>query len=107
MTTTYTDPVSCELQTAASPIDGSTNRPIAQDLGGREVQKICPVDSIGSGNQMPVVVSSADMYPNIVASAYVDPAVYPPTEPPMYDPSLLASTRTQFTADDYDPYAGM
>ena len=104
MTTTYTDPVSCELQTAASPLDGTTNRPIAQDLAGREVQKICPVDSIG-GNQ-PVAVSSADMYPNIVASNDIEQDGNPQTQM-AYDPSLLASSRTQFTTDDYDPYAGM
>lgn len=43
MTTTYTDPNSCEVRTAASPLDGTTNRPVAQDLQGRQVQRVCPV----------------------------------------------------------------
>jgi len=59
MTTTYTDPSTCELTTAASPLDGSTNRPIAQDLGGREVQKICPVEQIG---ESPVPIAYAEEF---------------------------------------------
>lgn len=57
MTTTYTDPNTCEVTTAASPLDGSTNRPTAQDLGGREVQKICPVEQIG---ESPVPMAYAE-----------------------------------------------
>jgi len=52
MTQQYTDPTTCEITTAASPIDGTTNRPVVQDLDGRKVTRICPVDNIvdpGSG----------------------------------------------------------
>ena len=133
MTTTYTDPSTCELQTAASPIDGSTNRPIAQDIGGREVQKVCPVDSVGS--KTPMIVSSADMNPNMIASSFVETNAYPSADTTYdqgyynqeynqefgqgyeqgydqsyeqgYDQSYHYSGRTHFTADDYDPYAGM
>lgn len=44
LTTTYTDPATCEVKSAASPLDGSTNRPVAQDLSGREITRICPAE---------------------------------------------------------------
>ena len=58
MTTTYTDPNSCEVQTAASPLDGSTNRPVAQDNSDRKVQRICPVGSLAPGLQQQVPLGS-------------------------------------------------
>jgi carbonic anhydrase len=44
-TTKYVDPKTCELDPSASPFDGTTNRPTAQDNYGRRVIRICPVDA--------------------------------------------------------------
>lgn len=38
----YVDSDTCELATIASPLDGTTSRPV-QPLNGRTVQRICPV----------------------------------------------------------------
>ena len=43
-TTEYRNPQTCELDPSASAFDGTTNRPVAQDLGGRKVLRICPVN---------------------------------------------------------------
>jgi hypothetical protein len=98
MTTTYTDPKTCEIQTAASPFDGTTNRPVAQDLSGRQVQRICPTPEGAAPAAQ--VVSSIDSSP-ILAEAI------PATGEGQQAPTLLASTVTRQMADDYDPYAGL
>lgn len=40
----YQDPKTCEIDPSASAFDGTTNRPVAQDMGGRKVLRICPVN---------------------------------------------------------------
>jgi hypothetical protein len=105
MTTTYTDPTTCELKTAASPVDGSTNRPIAQDLGGRQVQRICPTGDIDQSSAPPpqqqVMVSSAD----IGGASFAAPQ-------PGMDTRYIASAQTGSQSmlpgyDDDDVYAGL
>ena len=46
-TTKYVDPKTCELDPSASAFDGTTNRPVAQDIGNRKVMRICPVNFFG------------------------------------------------------------
>jgi hypothetical protein len=103
MTTTYTDPNTCELHTAASPLDGSTNRPIAQDLNGRQVQRICPTGDIDQSTAPPeqFVVASAD----IGGASYAAPQPYVDYRP-------IASTEPGSQSllpgyDDDDVYAGL
>ena len=112
MTTTYTDPNTCELQTAASPLDGSTNRPIAQDLAGREVQRICPVDQIGetaASDSLEVAYANEQPYYSSAEPYVIEVTPETPATPPESAENLLASARqwSRFTADDYDPYEGM
>jgi carbonic anhydrase len=45
LTLNYIDEETCELATIADPATGSTSRPV-QELNGREVQRICPVDFV-------------------------------------------------------------
>jgi len=40
----FVDPKTCELDPSASPFDGTTIRPVAQDSGTRKVMRICPVN---------------------------------------------------------------
>ena len=105
MTTTYADPKTCEVQTAASPLDGSTNRPVAQDLSGRKVQRICPVPE-GSMAQAGVpMVSSVSSSP-VLAEA-IPTELASTAQGGQQSHSLLASTMPRQFADDYDPYAGL
>ena len=100
MTTKYTDPNTCEIQTAASPLDGTTNRPVAQDMSNRKVQRVCPVGEMAPGLQGALpLVSSAGSSPTAAEAVSPDPVKPAATE--------QASTGAQQLADDYDPYEGL
>lgn len=103
MTTTYTDPSTCEIMTAASPVDGSTNRPIAQDLGGRQVQKICPTGSIDQSTAPP----SQPMPMSYAVPLDAGPSSMGGNGQAPMDSRYLASTQKYPFRDDDDPYRGL
>lgn len=110
MTTTYTDPKTCEVQTAASPLDGTTNRPIVQDLSDRKVDRICPVGSISQvGGSPQPLVSTVDASPVLAEAVPTEPTTsfQSPAGDGQEAPTLVANTMGQPLADDRDPYEGM
>lgn len=103
LTTTYTDPTTCELKSAASPMDGSTNRPIAQDLNGREITHICPAD--GGDNVVPTKVQAA-----AAATETTVASTPPPPAPQKSNLIAISKDGKRVTKDlpgDEDRYAGM
>jgi Eukaryotic-type carbonic anhydrase len=105
MTTAYTDPKTCELTTAASPLDGTTNRPIAQDISGRKVKRICPVGGIATAGEAPQTLEAmADATP---ALAEVVPTGATLTPPTFQGQTLMSRFFNQPATDDYDPYRGL